>query len=197
MRRRPADERRQRAGHGADERRERRPALHRRVDRQVDDERRERERAPRARWRERQQHEARDRERGAEQSRVARRRRGRRAADAVRVRRISASVSRSYTWFSTAAPPATSAVPADGCRHRQQRRRAGRAEVVARRAGRDDDEQVQPRLGERDVVGDQLSTRRATRARPAATSTRASFMRATRHCGSRIAGLRTDRGFGG
>jgi len=29
-----------------------------------------------------------------------------------RVRRISASVSRSYTWLRTAAPPATSAVPA-------------------------------------------------------------------------------------
>ncbi len=45
---RPADERRQRAGHGADERRDRRAPLQRRVDGEVDDERRSGDAAPRA-----------------------------------------------------------------------------------------------------------------------------------------------------
>ena len=67
-----------------------------------------------------------------------------------RVRIISASVSRSYTWFSTAAPPATSAVPPTASAIGVSSGADGRAQVVAGGARRHD-EHVQPRLGERDV----------------------------------------------
>ena len=108
---RPADERWQRAGHGADERGDRRPPFHRRVNDQVDRQRREcqqrREPVRSARAATRPAAESAGRRCGASTARSRPSGSGR-----IRVRRISASVSRSYTWLSAAAPPATSAVPA-------------------------------------------------------------------------------------
>ena len=68
-----------------------------------------------------------------------------------RVRRISASGSRSMTWLNADAPPATSAVPTTVQTSRNVERVAARHHVAGKR--RYDDQQVQPRLGQRDEVG--------------------------------------------
>ena len=123
-------------------------------------------------------------------ARVAGRRRGRSGSGRSRVRRISASVSRSYTWLRTAAPPATSAVPPTASAIGSQLRSGRRAEVVAGRARRHDEE-VQPRLGQRDVVADApgAPARRPAAARTAASACafftrRASVMPASRRVSS-------------
>ena len=153
VRRGPADERRQRARHRTDQRRERRPALHRRVDDQIDDDRRERQQRGRDVGARGQQREPAGREPEAE-----RRGFGRRDA-AVRQRtrpraahqRVGVALVHLVQHGGAACHERRAG---DGAGHGdevQAARSARRAEVVARGAG-GDDEKVEARLGQREIV---------------------------------------------
>ena len=69
----------------------------------------------------------------------------------VRVRRISASVSRSITWLNAEAPPATSPVPSSSPADAKQAERLAIAHRVAGKR-RGHHEHVESRLGQREVV---------------------------------------------
>ena len=161
--RRPADHRRQRAGHRADQRGERRARLERRVDEHVADDVSPPRPPQLRRCPERQLHETGRGQQHAEPGAFGDAEPARAAAAGRCVRRISRSVSRSQTWFSAAAPPATSAVPTSVCAASASAHAVRRGEIQPGER-RDEDEQIQPRLGERDEV------QRATRSGRAASS---------------------------
>ena len=146
----PADHRRQRTGHRADQRGERRARLERRVDQHVAGRRHRRRRRPRWIGAERQLDETDDGQADAE-PRALRHAEPSAWQRPPLVRRIRRSVSRSHTWFSAAAPPGHERVPTSVCtsseRHALRRREIQAAER------RDQDEQIEPRLRQRDEVG--------------------------------------------
>ena len=152
VRRGPADQRRQRARHRADQRRERGPPLHRRVDGQVDDERREREAGRQPVRAHGEEHEARERQRDAEDARVARRHAAVRQRAQARPphQRVGVPLVQLVEHRGAAGDERGAA---DRLRHRDHVGPARPAKVVARRAGRDDEE-IQARLGQRDIVGE-------------------------------------------
>ena len=119
----PADHRRQRAGHRADQRGERRARLERRVDEHVADSVARGDGGSGEVGAERELDESGDDEQHAEPRALGRRRAGRAAAAVCACAASARSVSRSHTWFSAAAPPATSAVPTSVCTSERQRRR--------------------------------------------------------------------------
>ncbi len=168
VRRRPADERRQRAGNRADERGETTSGASSACRRQVDDERREREQRRERVRRHAQEHET----GGCEQRRrTSARPPGRHAAVGQRTQsrpahqRVGVALVHLIQHGGAAGDERGSA---RRCAIGSNRAGLG-AEVVPGRA-RGDDERVQPRLGERDVVGE----------RPATTGVRRSAAPATR-----------------
>ena len=181
VRRRPADQRRQRARDGADQRRQRRAPLHRRVDDEIDDERGQREQRREHVGAEREQREhrrptsasAEDPRVGRRHAAVGQRPRARAAHQRVGVALVHLIQHRRAAGDQRGA--------GDRCAIGSSPDRAGARQVVPGRA-RGDDQQVQPRLGERDVVGDSVAAGRSAAARPTRRRTprpRASFMRRT------------------
>ena len=107
------------------------------------------------------------------------------------VRRMRRSVSRSHTWFNAAAPPATSAVPMSVCAASASATPFGDAEVKTGER-RDQDEQIESRLGEREEV------QRAVRSGSAASAIGSRHRRAVDDVRAHLhACPRADRWIGG
>ena len=192
MRSGPPNHRRKRTRNRADERRQRRAALHRRVDEEIDDERRERERCRQPAGAHREHRETGHRQRDAERARIGCRHAavGKRTQTRAAHHRVGVALGYLVERRRAACDERCSG---DGLRHRDQVRAARRAEVIPGRAARDD-QKVQTRLREREVVRKRVRRRDVRRAgdggrnilHAAIPTTDAAFANLTRHDRSAI-----------